>query len=418
MAKTANRDSHNPTLRLGQELVRRRLVTLTQIRECVAAQTDLERRGQSVPIGNILVTRGIIGMEDLKETLASLGFLFLFCPTCTCEVPITNYERDRAYYCTRCSGELIFSSNRPAQRDTTGPFSRPVDDDKQADPAIGREIGGCKVLSRIARGGMGTVYLGEQLHLGRQVAIKILAPELAKDSVFVQRFVQEARAVAELSHPNIIHIIDAGASDGSFYFTMEFVEGENLNQIIQNRGRIPLDESLVLVGQIADALVHAHGRGVIHRDIKPENILITSTGQVKLADLGLAKRTLDQNASAITQAGSILGTPYYMAPEQARDFRQADARSDLYSLGVSLYKMLAGVVPYDGNSPIEVMMKALQGDHISLDKFDPEIPPEAIALVDRMMHVEPQSRFKTAEICRKAIGSLQRHLAAKREGQV
>ena len=192
---------------------------------------------------------------------------------------------------------------------------------------------------------------------------------------------------------------------------MEYIEGENLNKILKQRGPIPLGETLNLMEQVADALCHAHSRGIVHRDIKPDNILVTQAGQVKLADLGLAKRTFDENASAITQAGSILGTPYYMAPEQARDFRLADERSDLYSLGVTIYKVLSGSVPYDGHSPIEVMMKALQGDKIPLDQRDPSIPAEAVALVDRMMHVDPAGRFKSAEICRNAIQSLRRHLA-------
>jgi len=306
---------------------------------------------------------------------------------------------------------LVFSSNRPETLD--GTISRPpnLPTEDLDEKFIGEEVGGCKILSKIARGGMGTVYLGEQIHLGRRVAVKILAPELARDESFVKRFIQEARAVAELSHPSIIHIIDAGAANGCFYFTMEYIEGENLSKILKQRGPIPLGETLNLMEQVADALCHAHSRGIVHRDIKPDNILVTQAGQVKLADLGLAKRTFDENASAITQAGSILGTPYYMAPEQARDFRLADERSDLYSLGVTIYKVLSGSVPYDGHSPIEVMMKALQGDKIPLDQRDPSIPAEAVALVDRMMHVDPAGRFKSAEICRNAIQSLRRHLA-------
>ena len=413
MRKSESRESHNPTLRLGQELVRRRLASLSQVRECVAAQTDLAKRGQTVPIGNLLVARGIIGLEDLKETLSHLGYLYLYCPTCDLEVQVQDYSRENRYFCTRCSGELIFSSNRPTRGERGGELPPEMRDEGE-DPFIGREIGGCQILARIARGGMGTVYRAEQVHLGRIVALKILAPELAKDATFIKRFVAEARAVAELSHPGIIHIIDAGASQGSFYFTMEFVEGENLNQIIKKRGRLPIDEALAIVEQVAEALAHAHSRGIVHRDVKPENILVTTEGIAKVADLGLAKRTFDETASAITQAGSILGTPYFMSPEQARDFRLADARSDLYSLGVTLYKMLSGVVPFDGNSPIEVMMKALAGSKTPLERFDPTIPSEVSALVDRMMHVEPESRFRSAELCCEAIRNLRRLLASAR----
>lgn len=227
----------------------------------------------------------------------------------------------------------------------------------------------------------------------------------------MKRFLQEARSAAALNHTNVIHINDAGQSNGVFYYTMEYVQGENLAQRLRRRGTLPVGEALEVTDQVADALAHAHEHEIVHRDVKPENIMITPDGRVKLADLGLAKKVMDAEASTITQAGAILGTPYYMAPEQARDFRRADARSDLYSLGVTLYKMLSGRVPFEGSSPIEVMMKALEGRHPALSSFVPDLPVEVEAFVDRLMHVDPEVRYRSGRSVRTAIRHLRTTLA-------
>ena len=181
--------------------------------------------------------------------------------------------------------------------------------------------------------------------------------------------------------------------------------------------RISFAEALSITEEVARALECAHEGDVIHRDIKPENIMLGRSGEVKVADLGLAKRTLNaQSSTTITQAGSILGTPYYMAPEQARDFRSADHRSDLYSLGVTLYKMLTGRVPFDGSSPIEVMMKALEGKKIAVVQLCPEVPRKVAALVDRLMHVEPEKRYPDAAAVVQAIHKVRREVLIEDPG--
>jgi serine/threonine-protein kinase len=261
---------------------------------------------------------------------------------------------------------------------------------------ISKIIGGCQILEQIARGGMGVVYKARQLNLKRTVAIKILSEELSKDKTYVERFIQEARSAAVLSHGNIVHINDVGDHNGIFYFIMEYVDGENLRDILAQRGYLDVPRTLEIALQVAHALQHAHRRGIIHRDIKPENIMITREGVVKLADMGLAKRISSRDLCGITNTGSIFGTPFYMAPEQAKDFSKVDRRSDIYSLGVTIYKALTGKVPYDGRTPIEVMIKTLEGKHAKLRELRPEIPAEVEQMVERMISRDPGQRYQEA----------------------
>ncbi len=398
-----------PTVRLGQELIKRRLASVTEVRKGMQAREDLRRSGTNTALGNVLVSRGVVSIQDLMSALATLGDLQMSCPNCQTVSRIENYDSRQRPVCASCTGELIYVGDAPSKPRTVTPRRNGEDDSPTLE---GRTIGSCRIKRRIAAGGMGTVYEAEQINLGRIVALKVLAADLSRDATFVKRFLLEARAAAELNHRNIIHINDAGEDDGIFYYTMEFVPGENLAQRLKRERVLPVDVALQITQQVAEALAHAHERKIIHRDIKPENIMIKDDGTVKLADLGLAKKTMieDTAVSSITQAGSVLGTPHYMAPEQARDFRLADHRSDLYSLGVTLYRAVGGCVPFDGNSPIEVMMKAVEGEKTPLHELVDGLPPEVEALIDRLMHTDPDHRFRDAKVLINALMSLRKHL--------
>jgi serine/threonine-protein kinase len=294
----------------------------------------------------------------------------------------------------------------PVPAPAAAPQMAPADSEITQDPMISKVIGGCQITERIARGGMGVVYKARQLNLGRTVAIKILSDELSRNPAYVERFLQEARSAAFLNHGNIIHINDVGEHNGIYFFIMEFVDGKNVREILKKKNALEVPQALQVALQVSRALQHAHRRGIIHRDIKPENIMITREGVVKLADLGLAKR-LD-SSGGITQAGSVLGTPFYMAPEQAKDFSKVDQRSDIYSLGVTLFKSLTGKVPFDGRTPIEVMIKAIEGKRQALRDLRPDLPPPVEALVDRMMARNPEDRFQQADDVIAAIEALLR----------
>jgi eukaryotic-like serine/threonine-protein kinase len=217
-------------------------------------------------------------------------------------------------------------------------------------------IPGYQVISKIGKGSMGVVYKAKQLSVDRVVAIKILLDTLAQNKEFIKRFEREAKIAARLSHNNVVNAIDAGEVDGHYYFVMEYVEGDTIKDRLDKNKTFDEKETLRIVLAVAEALKHAHSRGLIHRDIKPENIILTRDGGVKLADLGLARITNDEKWG-LSEAGMAIGTPYYISPEQVRGQTNIDIRADIYSLGATLYHMVTGRVPYGGESPNEVMRK-------------------------------------------------------------
>ena len=405
-------------IRLGQHLIQKRLCTLRQVNEALGTQRDLRGQGMIRHLGWILIQKGFLEEVDILESLADLGVLELCCSTCDEVHAIISYQRGTEYRCPRCRTLLVLE-DRP-RRDggvkninpVPVPEGAPAPGGKDEDPFLMKVIGGCQILERIARGGMGVVYKARQLNLGRTVAIKILSEDLARDRVYVERFVQEARSAAGLNHASIILIIDVGEQSGTYYFIMEHVDGQNLRELLESQGVLDFRQALHISLQVSQALQHAHRRGIIHRDIKPENIMILREGGVKLADLGLAKRV--DVGVGITHAGSILGTPFYMAPEQAKDFSQVDGRSDIYSLGVTLYRALTGQVPFDGRTPIEVMIKAIDGNRVPVRAHRPEIPVEVEAIVDRMMDKDPSRRFQTAD---EVVSVIQKYLHAIGSGR-
>lgn len=406
-------------IRLGQLLVQKKLCTLRQVNEALLKQKLLRRRNENLPLGRLLVDGGCLSPEALREVLAEAGVLRLHCIPCRCDYPSQAFAKGEPRKCPSCKADLtilegppppkapaapiaVGQSLRPAAPEDAGspcpsprrPHPSTEDDGAGPDPHLGKVLGGCQILSRIAQGGMGVVYRAKQLNLGRIVAVKILSQELASDEKFRRRFVEEARSAAQLSHGNIVHINDAGEYQGLIFIVMEYVDGRDLKDLLAEEGRLDIARALDISIQISAALRHAHSRGIIHRDVKPENIMLTRDGEAKLADLGLAKRAASDKSLHLTQDNSLLGTPYYMAPEQAKNFHQVDRRSDIYSLGVTLYKMLTGKVPFDGRSPFEVMIKAIDGKKIPIRGLRDDVPPSLESIVDRMMQRTPEKRYQ------------------------
>src|ERR671931_335372 len=211
-----------------------------------------------------------------------------------------------------------------------------------------------KVVRKLGAGGMADVYLAEDQELGRPVAIKILNDRHAQDDQFVERFRREAKNAAGLSHPNIVSIYDRGEAEGSYYIAMEYLDGRTLKELILTRGPAPIPIAIDYVRQILAALRFAHRNAIVHRDIKPHNVLVDAEGRLKVTDFGIARA----GASQMTEAGSIIGTAQYLSPEQAKG-APVDQTSDIYSVGVVLYEMLTGTVPFSGETPLEIAMKHL-----------------------------------------------------------
>ncbi len=255
-----------------------------------------------------------------------------------------------------------------------------------------------RVLGKLGSGGMGTVYKALQISMDRQVALKVLNPELTRDREFVVGFLNEARTAGQLNHPNIIQVHDFGEWKGFYYFSMEMVEGENVLAILKREGKISPQRALTMAGELCEGLTHAHAHNIVHQDIKPQNLMIDRRHHdvVKLADLGLAKVIGHDKGQ---RRGVLMGTPHYMAPEQARGV-PVDGRTDIYAAGATLFHMLTGRVPYDGKNSIEILTKHVKNDVPDPRQYDVSIPESVARLCMSMMAKEPARRPQSA----KAIG--------------
>jgi predicted Ser/Thr protein kinase len=269
----------------------------------------------------------------------------------------------------------------------------------------GTRFGNCRLVRRIGAGGMGEVWLARHETLEKDVAIKLLPADFAREPEAVQRFLREARSAARLEHPNVVQVLDAGTgSDGAHFIVMQFVDGTDLDRILRKKGRFEVSDALAIAKKVAQALAAAHKLGIVHRDIKPANILLTKQSRVMVADFGLAR---DSGDASLTGEGHVLGTPQYLAPEQARG-EPVDPRSDLYSLGGTLYAFLTGRPPYTGASPISIAVKhadpKLRPDPVR--SIAPGVPPEVEALVEKLMAKKREDRYQTAEEVVAAIDRL------------
>jgi serine/threonine-protein kinase len=248
------------------------------------------------------------------------------------------------------------------------------------------------VVRKLGAGGMANVYLAEDQELGRRVAIKILNERHANDDQFVERFRREAKNAAALSHPNIVSIYDRGEAEGTYYIAMEYIDGRSLKELIVTRGPAPLTVAVEYARQILSALRFAHRHGIVHRDIKPHNVLVDAEGRVKVTDFGIARA----GTSQMTEAGSIVGTAQYLSPEQARG-TSVDQRSDLYSLGIVLYELLTGAVPFNGDTPVEIAMKHLSSVPEPPSVRRSEIPRDLDLIVMRALAKDPEDRYQSAD---------------------
>jgi eukaryotic-like serine/threonine-protein kinase len=256
---------------------------------------------------------------------------------------------------------------------------------------VGMRVSGrYRLDARIGHGGMSTVYRGFDEVLERTVAVKVMDRGVASDSDQLERFRREARAVAQLNHPHIVTVIDAGEDDQMAYIVFEYVEGENLKRVIEREGPVPVERALELGVQIARGLVCAHERGLVHRDVKPQNVLLNGDGEAKVTDFGIVRQI--EVAHGMTETGTVLGTSDYISPEQAQG-RRVDEQTDVYSLGVVLYELLTGEVPFSGESFVAVALKHVNEAPPDLRERRPDVPPRVAAAIGRALAKEPSDRW-------------------------
>ncbi len=306
--------------------------------------------------------------------------------------------------CSSCSGKIADDARFCAHCGMPAPAAAPA---TPSDPlreilklALGRQY---EVVRLLGKGGMGAVYLATEAALEREVAIKVLPPDRGATQDSRDRFRREARTAAKLSHPNIVPLYTFGDVDGTLYFVMGYVKGESLAARLKREGRLPVEEARRILIEIAEALDYAHKLGVIHRDIKPDNVLLEQgTGRALLTDFGVAKAL--GAGQTLTELGSVLGTPQYMSPEQAQGKADIDHRSDLYSLGVMGYAMLAGRLPFEGATPGDIMVQHITKEAPALSLLAPGLPPEIGAALTRCLDKDPSKRWPNAAAFKATLG--------------
>jgi serine/threonine-protein kinase len=291
-----------------------------------------------------------------------------------------------------------------ASGDPGSPFNGELD-------LTGKTLADYRVLRLLGKGGMGQVYLAEQLSLKRNVALKIMRADLAANATALARFKAEAEAVARVPHSNIVQVYQVGVVDGLHFMALEFVDGRNLRDYLAKKGPPDLPVALSLMRQAAAALQRAHEAGIVHRDIKPENMLLTRKGELKIADFGLSRCLApDQPAPNLTQSGVAMGTPLYMSPEQVQG-KPVDPRTDIYSFGVTCFHMLAGHPPFRGESTFEIALQHVQNEAPPLADVRPDLPPELCDVIHKMMAKAPDDRYQTCKDLLRDLAGLRERLA-------
>lgn len=255
----------------------------------------------------------------------------------------------------------------------------------------GKTLGRYRITEETGRGGMATVYKAWDAKEGRHVAVKVLHPELTVDVQFVKRFQREATAASTLKHPNIVTVYDVGEEDGLYYIVMEYLQGQPLSRMIQERGHLAFSEAVGILSQVASALDHAHGRGFIHRDVKPSNIIVDEEGRATLTDFGIARYA---GVTRLTTTGAAVGTPEYMSPEQCQG-KEVDGRGDIYSLGIVLYEMLTGQVPFTADTTPAVLYMHVHEPLPSPCKANPALPQGVQDVLNKALAKEPARRYTT-----------------------
>jgi len=334
--------------------------------------------------GRMAVEQGLCTDEELRTSLKELKERLKLSPTMLRDVMV-EYG-----YITESQSERLKKSLK-------------------AQKAAAHRIPGYKILGKLGSGAMAIVYQAKQLSLNRMVAIKVLPKRFSENPEYVERFFKEGQAAAKLNHTNIVQAYDVGQAGGYSYFVMEYVEGKTIYDDLSTGKVFQEKEALDIVIQVAYALEHAHAKGLIHRDIKPKNIMTTANGQVKLADMGLARETTDIEA-AESEAGKAYGTPYYIAPEQIRGEIDIDGRADIYGLGATFYHMVTGRVPFMADDPSDVMRKHLREKLVPPDHINTTLTAGTSEVIEIMMAKKKRNRYKD-------VAELLEDLQAVRNGQ-
>ncbi len=384
-------------------LIEKGWVTQDQVKAALGRQEEEARQGRKVRLGQALLAAGTITPDQLREALAAQGKTPMRCPSCGKLYNVKGYSAGTRALCRACGLPLVPPATlgaAPVEDSGEGGALRRVPVGDAVDPILADLIPGYRIERRLGSGGMGDVYLARQLSLERLVAVKLLPPELGRAPEYVQRFLSEARAAARVMHENLVAAVDAGESGGRYYFIMEYVEGEPLNRVLRREGPLPERRALEIARHVARGLRHAHQSGLIHRDVKPSNIMILLDGTAKVCDFGLAR---EAGPGVAIQTGRVLSTPAYASPEQGRGEANLDHRSDMYSLGATLFEMLVGRPPFQADTPGDLLAKHVTEMPPSPRTLNSQVSPAADQLVLTLLSKPRDARFGTYDEILQAI---------------
>ena len=386
-------------MKFSAAALRGRLVSQHQAHKAMRLVEQSEERGKPQTISDVMVARDHLRPEQRDAVLGEVGLRTARCNSCGAGRLVAADSGDDLP-CPHCATRPQPPGLPPTQPAAVAHGPRPApqasaEDAEQEDRLVGREIHPFRFLELIGRGGMASVYRGENMDERRVSAIKILDKTLAEeDPDFIPRFLREGRSLAELNHPNIVSVFNTGEVAGLHFIEMQYVPGPTLRQVLDRLGRLTPAEAVAVTIPVLRALTFAHARRVIHRDIKPDNIMITPAGEVKVTDFGVAKDLSE--TTQFTHSGFVMGTPLYMSPEQCAG-QAVDGRADIYSLGLTLYHVLSGVCPHAAESPLAVMHLRRSTPLTDLHQECHDVPGPLSDVIAVMTQIDPQDRFANAQ---------------------
>jgi predicted Ser/Thr protein kinase len=405
-----------------------------KLKRCLEFQETFQKQGLHLSLAHVVLNLGMAKPEQVARVLAHQQTATLRCPSCSRRFTVPDFQAPRRYKCEPCMAYLeivvdeSLTSPAPIAQSPTptpgSPLSKPTPGTRlqatptpmpaaRKDPFEGRSFGGkYKIVRRLAKGGMGAVYLAERHSDGHKVAVKILTEEFSKMPGIQGRFKREASATGRLEHPNIVETIEMAKEDNYTYIVMEYVDGGSLVDCLVREKRLQPLRAVEIMTDILSGLAHAHERGVIHRDIKPANVLLTTNGRAKVIDFGLAK---DAEAQTIlTLSGNVVGTPAYMAPEQAKG-EGSGPSADLYSCGILTFLLLTGRKPFEGKSLVDTLNKQINDPLPSIRELVPEVPQALEDVVKKMCAKDPKKRHDSPAV---AISALRKSVGLQAETAV
>jgi serine/threonine-protein kinase len=410
------------SVEFGKLAVALRFLLREDLEKALKLQADLDRVGVQKRLGEILLEKKMLTREQVLLVLRGQGKRILACRACRKSYNVHGYRTDEVYTCKHCGEALaipfkvveasvsdsILVSTRELRAIQEAPKPKKAGE-SGVSKAIANLLPGYEITERLGQGGMGMVYKARDLIGKRWVAVKVLAPFLANDEEYVNRFFQEARNLQKLHHPNIVEAFDAGEAGTHKFFIMEYVDGAPMDQVLEKKGRLSEHAALEIIRQVAQALDYAWTLKIVHRDIKPQNLMITRAKTVKLCDLGLSKDVTSD--LSLTMTGSVNCSPPYASPEQAQGAKEIDVRSDVYSLGVTLFQAVCGELPFKGQAPGQFLIQHVTKEAPDPCKVNPKLSPGLGKLILKMLSKQISERPYPGDLAKAVTRFLNRHEA-------